>query len=84
MKYLKLFENFNDTTSIDLCIELENKYRQGNDFDEDKFLSDLGVSDDEMQSITFWTSLELGRDKYRNMSDEEFNKAYDDYISSKN
>lgn len=67
-------------TDLDLSIELENKYRKGVDFDEDEFLSSLGVSDDEMQSITFWTSLELGREKYMNMSDEEFSKAYDLFL----
>lgn len=78
MKYLKLFEKFQGK-NIDLSIELEKKYREGDSFDEDDFLKELGVADDEMFSMTFWTALELGRDKYRDMSDEEFQKEYDKY-----
>lgn len=83
MKYLKLFEKFQGK-NIDLSIELEKKYREGDNFDEDDFLKELGVADDEMFSITFWTSLELGRDKYRDMSDEEFQKEYDKYKKNLN
>jgi hypothetical protein len=79
MKYLKKFEGFRSPKfgDINLALEVENKYRKDKDnFNEDEFLTELGLSDDEMASITFWTSLELGRDNYRGMSDDEFFDLY--------
>lgn len=79
MKNLRLFREFHSPKfgEIDLGLELENKKRKDPSVDEDSFLEDeLGVPEDELFSMTFWTSLELSMEKYHKMSDEEFFDYY--------
>jgi hypothetical protein len=63
--------------NLNLPLEVENNYRRNKDnFNENEFLAELGVPEYETFSMTFWTSLEMGRDKYRGMSDDDFFNLY--------
>lgn len=75
MKHIKLFENFNN---INLSIELENKVRtlkDDSDFTVDDFFNEYGIEGTEFG----WSSILNGAEKYRDMSDEEFQSLYTDY-----
>jgi hypothetical protein len=80
-------EDFNDEDSnIDLSIELENKLRTLSDDSEltvDDFLEEFGVSPEHMTGFA-WASILKNAEKYKSMSDEEFNKLYDEYKNSVN
>jgi hypothetical protein len=80
-------EDFNDEDSnIDLSIELENKLRTLSDDSEltvDDFLEEFGVSPEDMTGFA-WASILKNAEQYKSMSDEEFNKLYDEYKNSVN
>jgi len=80
-------EDFNDEDSnIDLSIELENKLRNLSDDSEltvDDFLEEFGVSPEHMTGFA-WASILKNAEQYKEMSDEEFNKSYDEYKNSVN
>jgi hypothetical protein len=79
-------EYLEDESNVDLSIELENKLRNLEDDSEltvDDFLEEFGVDLDTMTGFG-WTAILKGAEKYKDMSDEEFSKAYDEYKNSVN
>ena len=80
-------DDFSDEDSnIDLSIELENKLRTLSDDSQltvDDFLEEFGVSPEHMTGFA-WASILKNAEKYKSMSDEEFNKLYDEYKNSVN
>jgi hypothetical protein len=83
-------EDFNDDydndedSNIDLSIELENKLRNLSDDSKltvDNFLEEFGVGTEDMTGFA-WASILKNAEQYKKMSDEEFNKLYDEYKKS--
>ena len=77
-------DDFEEESNIDLSIELENKLRSLNDDSEltvDDFLEEFGVNPDDMTNFA-WASILKNAEKYKDMSDEEFRKEYDQYKNS--
>lgn len=75
-----------DDSNIDLAIELENKLRTLSDDSKltiDDFLEEFGVSPEHMTGFA-WASILKNAEQYKKMSDEEFNKLYDEYKNSVN
>jgi hypothetical protein len=75
---------FEDDSNIDLSIEFENKLRSLDDDSEltvDDFLEEFGVNPDDMTGFA-WVSILKNAEKYKDMSDEEFKKEYDQYKNS--
>lgn len=73
-----------EESNIDLSIELENKLRSLNDDSEltiDDFLEEFGVDLNNMTGFA-WASILKNAEKYKDMSDEEFKKEYDQYKNS--
>ena len=73
-----------EESNIDLSIELENKLRSLNDDSEltvDDFLEEFGVNLNNMTDFA-WASILKNSEKYKDMSDEEFRKEYDQYKGS--
>jgi len=69
-----------------LSIELENKLRTLSDDSKltvDDFLEEFGVNPENMTGFG-WASILNGAQKYKEMSDEEFFKLYDEYKNSLN
>lgn len=79
-------DDFEEESNIDLSIELENKLRSLNDDSEltvDDFLEEFGVNLNNMTDFA-WASILKNSEKYKDMSDEEFKKEYDQYKNSIN
>lgn len=77
-------DDFEEESNIDLSIELENKLRSLNDDSEltvDDFLEEFGVNLNNMTDFA-WASILKNSEKYKDMSDEEFRKEYDQYKGS--
>lgn len=75
-----------EESNIDLSIELENKLRSLSDDSKmtvDDFLSEFGVDPEYMTDFA-WASILKNAEKYKEMSDEEFSKLYDEYKGSLN
>jgi hypothetical protein len=75
---------FEDDSNIDLSIEFENKLRSLDDDSEltvDDFLEEFGVNPDDMTGFAR-ASILKNAEKYKDMSDEEFKKEYDQYKNS--
>jgi hypothetical protein len=75
-----------DDSNIDLSIELENKLRTLSDDSKltiDDFLEEFGVNPEDMTGFG-WASILKNAQQYKKMSDEEFNKLYDEYKNSVN
>ena len=65
---------------------MENKLRTLSDDSEltvDDFLEEFGVSPEDMTGFA-WASILKNAEQYKSMSDEEFNKLYDEYKNSVN
>ena len=80
------YEDEEDDSNVDLSIELENKLRSLKDDSEltvDDFLEEFGVDPDDMTGFA-WTAILKGAEEYKDMSDEEFSKVYDEYKNSVN
>lgn len=79
-------DNYDDEDSnIDLSIELENKLRTLSDDSKltvDDFLEEFGVSPEHMTGFA-WASILKNAEQYKEMSDDEFKKAYDQYLKNK-
>ena len=76
----------NDDNNIDLSIELENKLRtipSDSEMNVDDFLSEFGVKPEDMTGFA-WASILNGAQQYKEMTDEEFFKLYDEYKNSLN
>lgn len=77
-------DDFEEESNIDLSIELENKLRSLNDDSEltvDDFLEEFRVNLNNMTGFA-WASILKNAEKYKDMSDEEFKKEYDQYKNS--
>jgi hypothetical protein len=77
-------DDFEEDSNIDLSIEFENKLRSLDDDSEltvDDFLEEFGVNPDDMTGFA-WASILKNAEKYKDMSDEEFRKEYDQYKNS--
>jgi hypothetical protein len=77
-------DDFEEDSNIDLSIEFENKLRSLDDDSElmvDDFLEEFGVNPDDMTGFA-WASILKNAEKYKDMSDEEFKKEYDQYKNS--
>jgi hypothetical protein len=75
-----------EESNIDLSIELENKLRSLNDDSKltvDDFLEEFGV-DTNIMTVFGWSAILRNAEKYKDMSDEEFQKEYDEYKNSIN
>lgn len=75
-----------EESNIDLSIELENKLRNLEDDSEltvDDFLEEFGVSPNDMTGFG-WAAILKNAEKYKDMSDDEFQKEYDEYKNSIN
>ena len=75
---------FESHSGIDLSIELEHKLRNLPDDSKltvDDFVSEFGVSPTSMTDFA-WASILKNAQKYKNMSDEEFEKVYNEYKSN--
>lgn len=75
-----------EESNIDLSIELENKLRSLNDDSKltvDDFLEEFGVDTNIMTGFG-WSAILRNAEKYKDMSDEEFQKEYDEYKNSIN
>lgn len=97
MKYIKEFNEYPDKSSvrdlkkyhmlkesIDLSIELEHKLRnltEDSKLTVDDFVSEFGVNPKHMTDFA-WASILKNAQKYKNMSDEEFEKVYNEYKSN--
>ena len=83
-EYIEDDDYFEDDSNIDLSIEFENKLRSLDDDSEltvDDFLEEFGVNPDDMTGFA-WASILKNAEKYKDMSDEEFKKEYDQYKNS--
>jgi hypothetical protein len=72
--------------SKNLSIELENKLRNLKDDSKltvDDFVSEFGIDPNTMSDFAFAAILK-GAEQYKEMSDEEFSKVYNDYKESDN
>jgi len=70
--------------SIDLSIELEHKLRnltEDSELTVNDFVSEFGVNPKHMTDFA-WASILKNAQKYKNMSDEEFEKVYNEYKSN--
>jgi len=70
--------------SIDLSIELEHKLRnltEDSKLTVNDFVSEFGVNPKHMTDFA-WASILKNAQKYKNMSDEEFEKVYNEYKSN--
>lgn len=70
--------------SIDLSIELEYKLRnltEDSKLTVNDFVSEFGVNPKHMTDFA-WASILKNAQKYKNMSDEEFEKVYNEYKSN--
>lgn len=79
-------DEFSEDSGIDLSIELEHKLRTLSDDSEltvDDFVQEFGIKPGEMTGFA-WAAILKNRQPYEQMSDEEFNKLYDEYKSSTN
>jgi hypothetical protein len=100
MKYLKLFENFkhedvvagdeynefDEDSKIDLTIELEYKLRNmphDSKLTVNDFIQEFGIDPKDMTNFG-WAAILKNRKIYKDMSDEEFNKLYNEYKNSMN
>ncbi len=79
-----IYDDDFEESNIDLSIEFENKLRSLDDDSEltvDDFLEEFGVNLNNMTGFA-WASILKNAEKYKDMSDEEFKKEYDQYKNS--
>lgn len=93
MKYIKeynkyksqmLKENHLQKSGIDLSIELEHKLRNlpdDSEFSVDDFVSEFGIDPKYMTDFAFASILKNSQ-RYKSMSDEDFEKTYVEYKSN--
>lgn len=95
MKYIKEFnkyklqhqmlkENHLQKQGIDLSIELEHKLRNlpdDSEFSVDDFVSEFGIDPENMTDFAFASILKNSQ-RYKSMSDEDFEKTYVEYKSN--
>lgn len=79
MKILKLYEEFtNDGLEINLGLELEKVAREGRELTFQQFLDSFGIKFGDVDGKEMGKAL-MDQMKYRKMSDDEFNKLYNEY-----
>lgn len=79
-------DEFGEDSGIDLSIELENKLRNlpdDSNLTVDDFVQEFGIDPKDMTGFA-WAAILKNRQPYEQMSDEEFNKLYDEYKNSTN
>ena len=83
-KHHMLKESHLQKSGINLSIELENKLRRLEDDSKltvNDFVSNFGIDPKHMTDFA-WASILKNTQKYKNMSDEEFEKVYNEYKSN--
>lgn len=81
-----MYDDEDEDSKINLSIELEHKLRNlsdASDLTVDDFLEEFGVDPKDMTGFA-WAAILKNRQPYEQMSDEEFNKLYDEYKNSTN
>lgn len=81
-----LYDDSDEDSGVDLSIELENKLRtlpNDSEMTVDDFVAEFGIKPEDMTDFA-WASILKNAQQYKDMSDEEFSKLYDDYKSSLN
>lgn len=79
MKVLKLYEEFtNNGLEINLGLELEKVAREGRELTFQQFLDSFGIKFGDVDGKEMGKAL-MDQMKYRKMSDDEFNKLYNEY-----
>ena len=85
MKYLKLYENFEESElsgpdDIDLSLELECKLRTpgSSNISPDDFFDEFDISS-HYRNDTVWNTIVKNTQKYKNMSNKQFFKIYNKY-----
>jgi hypothetical protein len=79
-------EDEDEDSKIDLSIELEHKLRNlpdDSNLTVDDFVQEFGIDPKDMTDFV-WAAILKNRQPYEQMSDEEFNKLYDEYKNSTN
>jgi hypothetical protein len=79
-------EDEDEDSKIDLSIELEHKLRNlpdDSNLTVDDFVQEFGIDPKDMTDFV-WAAILKNRQPYEKMSDEEFNKLYDEYKNSTN
>lgn len=79
-------DEFVGDSKIDLSIELEHKLRNlpdDSNLTVDDFVQEFGIDPKDMTDFV-WAAILKNRQPYEQMSDEEFNKLYDEYKNSTN
>lgn len=76
-------ENYWFSDKFNLSMELENKLRKMSvsNMTVNDFVNEFGIKSEDMSNFA-WASILNGSQQYKNMSDEEFFKLYDEYKKS--